>query len=193
MSWQNTMTAVSTTAVAGFAALWGAGWAVYRYRRAEPDLPRIDASVHANLQSIDGADYLHYEVTVKHLGGAKIFIKDDPEPTVQVLYISKSGKPSPRVLHDRRVLKPDNQLCGGESTYNEGIFPLERRESEAIGYEVRFIFKGGIQGRPQRLLRLLRAGPPDRDQSWEWKRNTIVAMQTTNYARPRTVLPPSSS
>ena len=52
---------------AALAVLGGGLWALWRYTRQKPDLPRVNPSVSASLEVADGVDYVSFEATVAHI------------------------------------------------------------------------------------------------------------------------------
>lgn len=83
------------TGVAALAvAVIGGLWAIFRYRREEPHLPRVNADITAELNQIDGVDYLSFTVDIKHLAGGILFLDTATE----------DGRPLVTV---RRLLRPE--------------------------------------------------------------------------------------
>jgi hypothetical protein len=152
------VTAVSAVVVAGV----GGYWALFRYKREDPYLPRINATVGASLFSEEGIDYISFDATVSHVAGSALsIVQDDGEgPRVEVRRLTTTsdvgGLPAVVVL-TCAALERDQELAAGESTHEEGVVALGRRAEGTIGYEVRFTFTGAWL-----------------QESWTWSPNKIL-------------------
>jgi hypothetical protein len=155
------VTSLSALLVAGI----GGYWTLFRYRREDPHLPRVNASVDATLFSEDGLDYISFDATVTHVAGSALTIIQDAgrAPRVEVRRLTATstvGELPPTTVATCPALTAE-ELAAGESTRLEGIVAAGARPAGAMAYEVRLSFDGEWKRR-----------------SWTWSRNKILVATT---------------
>jgi hypothetical protein len=153
------------------AVVVGGLWALWRYRRQKPDVPRVNAKVEASLSTIESVDYITFAVTITHVSGDLLAFrrrpnenvppdKKEPNPTVVVTRLSSTsalGNLPESEGTKADVLMNDFSLGSGEFVEDHGIVSLGHRHPDTIAYQVRFTFTGRSQG-----------------DKWTWSPNAIL-------------------
>src|SRR6516165_4908780 len=126
------------------AVLVGGGWALWRYRRQKPDLPRVNARVDATLSSVDSVDYITFAVTITHVSGDLISIRRHPEeprpqnevePKVMVTRLSRTsteGNLPETAGVEAEVLTHDYTLGSGEFVEDHGVVSVGPRHRDTM-------------------------------------------------------------
>jgi hypothetical protein len=147
------------------AVVVGGWWALFRYRRQKPDLPRVNATVDASLSTRDCVDYISFEVTVTHVSGDTLTVERADlhmRPKVVVSRLTHAEGSAKGDLPDiteveAAVLTRHSTLSGGEFISDHGIVSVGARQSDTVGYQVRFYFFGCWE-----------------EQRWTWSPNRIL-------------------
>lgn len=162
MAWPDAVTAVAAGAGAGI----GGFWTWFRYRREDPYLPRVNASLSAELHRHGHVDYLSFTVEIQHQAGGQLSIEqpeNEPEnrPNVLINRLSNATEtgevPSERVTRCR-VLQDENTLAAGEGAQDHGLVAVSHPPADTFGYELRFSFCGHWKER----------------DPWTWSRRKII-------------------
>jgi hypothetical protein len=161
-AWASMVTAVVAVA--------GGGWALWRYSRQKPDLPRVNVSVSASLYAVGGIDYVSFDATVTHVAGDTLSIDqggtgEDTAPHVAVRRLARAsdeGDLPATLVVTCPALRQDTTLSGGELTHEEGIVSVGRRLEDTIAYDVRFVFAGRWM-----------------NKSWTWSPNKILRVDAS--------------
>jgi hypothetical protein len=160
------------------AVLVGGGWAVFRYLVQQPNIPRVNATVHASLFKADDVDYVTFSVKITHVSGDILFFRredtdrkrvpNEVKPHVEVSRLARisvpGDLPEDKVVEDAPVLRYDHKLGSGEFVEDHGIVSVGPRQPETMAYQVLFTFTG----RRERILRRKR---------WTWSPNDILELK----------------
>lgn len=148
--WPGDVEAVASavTALAAIvAAVVGGMWALFRYRRERPHLPRINADIRPRLRENRGVDYISFEVEVVHVAGGVLDIVHSDDSSRALVEVKRLGPATstglvPNVpLATCEVLVAESQLAAGEEARDHGLIAVSEPE-DTVGYEVTFRFAG---------------------------------------------------
>lgn len=159
--------AVTAIAAIGGATVGGV-WAYFRYRRQEPDVPRVNALVSATRFEQNGRDFLAVEVELRHTAGGRLRIErdvgfDPSQPVIEISRLDADGKVGevvqPVLLTSVAVLQDQTELDAGEFARDHKVVPVGERTFGTIAYDV--------------TLRLVAGW---KDESWTWCANAIITI-----------------
>lgn len=162
------MTAVA--AIGG--ATVGGVWAYFRYRRQEPDVPRVNALVSATRFEQGAKDFLAVEVELRHTAGGRLRIDrdggfDPSQPVIEISRLDADAKVGeviePVLVTSVAVLQDQTELDAGEFARDHKVVPVGERPSDTIAYDVTFRLVAGWK-----------------DESWEWCANAIITITGPN-------------
>lgn len=156
------LTAIAAAAGAGV----GGAWAYFRYRREDPDTPRVNTVVSAAWFHHAGHDYLSIDVELRHVTGARLRIErgaefETPKPILEVYRLTAAREPTagirPVLVSSTEVFVDDTELDSGEMATDHKIVPVGAADPEVLAYELILRVNGGWD-----------------EQSWTWCTNAIV-------------------
>lgn len=165
-AWLRTASDVVTAVAAAAGAGIGGLWAYFRYRRQEPDLPRVNVAVIATLMHRNGLDYLVVDLEARHEAGAELTIEhsdDFDHPSVVTSRIEDGqtdGKEAVQVtISTIEVFTRESELGSGEKVTDRKIIPAGARTDQTVGYEVRLVLTGSWD-----------------KKCWTWSANAVVGI-----------------
>src|SRR5438552_2345689 len=141
-----TVSDVITAFAAVVIAFIGGLWAWFRYRREDPDLPRVNSSITLQSVNVAGVDYVSWAARVEHVAGAALTILHEPGsgPTVSVLGYSRANETGPvpeTPLDEQQLFPTDTQVAASEYIVNDGTVAVAT-PGQFVGYHASFTFCG---------------------------------------------------
>lgn len=151
------MTAGAAAAGAGIGGLW----AIYRYRRQAPDMPRVNVTVTATLIPKPDADYMSINVELRHLAGGTLLIDPPGNPTVRIIRLAhvdgKAAALDATEIETVAVLAGQDEVGSSEIIADSELVLLGARQPGTVGYKATL----QVQARWG-------------DRAWDWPANALV-------------------
>src|SRR5438270_5402467 len=114
------LTAIAAVIIAGV----GGVWAWFRYRREDPDLPRVNSSIALRQVRASDLDYVAWAARIEHVAGSALGLLHDADraPQVSVSAYPKAAVTGPAArttLVVESVFPDDTQVAASEYLVNE--------------------------------------------------------------------------